>query len=71
VPSRVSMIFYFGLEGLGGMDMDTNEDENARFKLLFPMNMGHGNLYLRIGFRGRCKTLRIHSRAGRVHNSDR
>ncbi|KAF7304743.1 Mannosyl-oligosaccharide glucosidase [Mycena kentingensis (nom. inval.)] len=28
-PSRVSAIFYFGLEGLGGLDMDTEEDENG------------------------------------------
>lgn len=23
------MIFYFGLEGLGGLDMDTDEDDNV------------------------------------------
>jgi len=28
-PSRPSLIFYFGLEGLGGLDMDTDEDENG------------------------------------------
>ncbi|KAJ7489943.1 glycoside hydrolase [Mycena galericulata] len=29
LPSRPSLIFYFGLEGMGGMDMDTDEDENG------------------------------------------
>ncbi|KAJ7715951.1 glycoside hydrolase [Mycena maculata] len=29
VPSHPSLIFYFGLEGLGGIDMDTDEDENG------------------------------------------
>ncbi|KAJ7632404.1 glycoside hydrolase [Roridomyces roridus] len=28
-PSRPSLIFYFGLEGLGGVDMDTDEEENG------------------------------------------
>ncbi|KAJ7684923.1 glycoside hydrolase [Mycena polygramma] len=28
-PSHPSLIFYFGLEGLGGIDMDTDEDENG------------------------------------------
>ncbi|KAF8631416.1 hypothetical protein AX17_005094 [Amanita inopinata Kibby_2008] len=28
-PSRVSAIFYAGLEGLGGLDMETEEDENG------------------------------------------
>ncbi|KAG5727592.1 putative mannosyl-oligosaccharide glucosidase [Termitomyces sp. T112] len=29
VPSRISTIFYFGLEGLGGLEMETDEDENG------------------------------------------
>ncbi|KAJ7752098.1 glycoside hydrolase [Mycena metata] len=29
VPSRTSLIFYFGLEGLGGIDMDTDEQDNG------------------------------------------
>lgn len=29
VPSRISTIFYFGLEGLGGVDLDTEENENV------------------------------------------
>ncbi|KAL5511441.1 CWH41 [Sanghuangporus vaninii] len=29
IPSRTSFIFYFGIEGLGGIDMDTDEDENG------------------------------------------
>ncbi|KAJ7172722.1 glycoside hydrolase [Mycena filopes] len=29
VPSRTSLIFYFGLEGLGGIDMDTDEEDNG------------------------------------------
>ncbi|KZT28597.1 glycoside hydrolase family 63 protein [Neolentinus lepideus HHB14362 ss-1] len=28
-PSRTSFIFYAGLEGLGGLDMETDEDENG------------------------------------------
>ncbi|KAF7322776.1 Mannosyl-oligosaccharide glucosidase [Mycena chlorophos] len=28
-PSRVSTIFYFGIEGLGGLDMETEEEENG------------------------------------------
>ncbi|KAF7295130.1 Mannosyl-oligosaccharide glucosidase [Mycena indigotica] len=28
-PSRISTIFYFGMEGLGALDMDTEEDENG------------------------------------------
>ncbi|KAG6334934.1 hypothetical protein ID866_4151 [Astraeus odoratus] len=29
LPSRVSTIFYMGMEGLGGLDMITDEDENG------------------------------------------
>ncbi|KAH8833864.1 glycoside hydrolase [Flagelloscypha sp. PMI_526] len=29
IPTRTSMIFYFGLEGIGGMDMDTEEDQDG------------------------------------------
>lgn len=29
VPSRISTIFYVGLEGLGGVDLDTEENENV------------------------------------------
>lgn len=32
-PSRISTIFYFGLEGLGGLDMETNENDDVRFKV--------------------------------------
>ncbi|OSD02823.1 glycoside hydrolase family 63 protein [Trametes coccinea BRFM310] len=28
-PSRISTVFYIGLEGLGGIDMDSEEDENG------------------------------------------
>ncbi|KAF5376548.1 hypothetical protein D9757_008280 [Collybiopsis confluens] len=28
-PSRISTIFYFGLEGLGGIDMDTDEEDDG------------------------------------------
>jgi hypothetical protein len=28
-PSRISTIFYFGLEGLGGLDMETNENDDV------------------------------------------
>ena len=30
-PSRISTIFYFGLEGLGGLDMETNENDDVCF----------------------------------------
>ncbi|KAG6879960.1 hypothetical protein C0992_008894 [Termitomyces sp. T32_za158] len=36
IPCRISTIFYFGLEGLGGLEMETDEDENGiqgEFKL--------------------------------------
>lgn len=29
-PSRISTVFYLGLEGLGGIDLITDEDENVR-----------------------------------------
>jgi hypothetical protein len=29
IPTRTSFIFYLGLEGIGGLDMETNEDENV------------------------------------------
>ncbi|KAK7043703.1 Processing alpha glucosidase I [Paramarasmius palmivorus] len=29
LPSRISTVFYFGLEGLGGIDMETDEDEDG------------------------------------------
>ncbi len=29
-PSQISTVFYFGLEGLGGLEMETEEDENVR-----------------------------------------
>ncbi|KAG5650166.1 hypothetical protein H0H81_000476, partial [Sphagnurus paluster] len=29
LPSRISTIFYFGLEGLGGLEMETDENENG------------------------------------------
>lgn len=32
-PSRISTIFYFGLEGLGGLDMETNENDDVSFNL--------------------------------------
>ncbi|KIP04785.1 glycoside hydrolase family 63 protein [Phlebiopsis gigantea 11061_1 CR5-6] len=28
-PSRISTVFYMGLEGLGGLEMETDEDENG------------------------------------------
>ncbi|KAG6865863.1 hypothetical protein C0991_010944 [Blastosporella zonata] len=36
LPSRISTIFYFGLEGLGGLEMESDENENGikgEFKL--------------------------------------
>ncbi|KAI0933864.1 hypothetical protein AcV5_005895 [Taiwanofungus camphoratus] len=29
LPSRISAVFYAGIEGLGGLDMETEEDENG------------------------------------------
>ena len=29
-PSRTSFIFYAGLEGMGGLDLETDENENVR-----------------------------------------
>lgn len=34
-PSRISTIFYLGLEGLGGVDLITDEDENVRASDLY------------------------------------
>ena len=28
-PSRTSFIFYAGLEGMGGLELETDEDENV------------------------------------------
>jgi hypothetical protein len=28
-PSRTSFIFYFGLEGMGGLELETDENENV------------------------------------------
>jgi hypothetical protein len=28
--SQTSTIFYFGVEGMGGLEMETEEDENVR-----------------------------------------
>jgi hypothetical protein len=30
IPSRNSIIWYHGLEGLGGIDLENDEDENVR-----------------------------------------
>lgn len=32
-PSRTSFIFYAGLEGMGGLELETDEDENVRDNL--------------------------------------
>jgi hypothetical protein len=29
VPARISLVFYAGLEGIGGLDMETDENENV------------------------------------------
>jgi hypothetical protein len=29
-PSQISTVFYFGLEGLGGLEMETEEDDSVR-----------------------------------------
>lgn len=29
--SRISVVFYMGMEGLGGIEMETDEDENVSF----------------------------------------
>ena len=33
-PSRVSCIFYVGLDGLGGLDMETEEDDHVSIHIL-------------------------------------
>lgn len=33
-PSRVSCIFYVGLDGLGGLDMETEEDDHVGIHIL-------------------------------------
>lgn len=33
--SRTSFIFYFGVDGLGGLEMDTDEDENVSLPCYF------------------------------------
>ena len=30
IPSRTSFVFYAGLEGLGGLELETDENENVR-----------------------------------------
>src|ERR1700729_3942730 len=39
VPSQNSVIFYLGLEGLGGLDMDSDEEENVGYNLAIPCNI--------------------------------
>ena len=34
-PSRTSFIFYAGLEGMGGLDLETDENENVRSNYLY------------------------------------
>jgi hypothetical protein len=29
LPSQISLVFYAGLEGLGGLEMETDENENV------------------------------------------
>ena len=36
-PSRTSFIFYAGLEGMGGLDLETDENENVRKQFLLPV----------------------------------
>ncbi len=36
IPSRTSFIFYAGVEGMGGLELETDEDENVRKQLLLP-----------------------------------
>lgn len=33
-PSRISCIFYVGLDGLGGLDMETEEDDHVSMHIL-------------------------------------
>jgi Glycosyl hydrolase family 63 N-terminal domain len=35
-PSRTSFIFYAGMEGMGGLDMETDENENVRSIYFYP-----------------------------------
>jgi len=33
--SQISTIFYFGLEGIGGLEMETEEDEDVHLPSMF------------------------------------
>jgi len=35
-PSRTSFIFYAGMEGMGGLDLETDENENVRSIYFYP-----------------------------------
>jgi len=34
MPTRISTIFYFGLEGLGSLEMESDESENVCYPIL-------------------------------------
>ena len=40
-PSRISTIFYLGLEGTGGLEMETDEEEDVR-----PLRVSELHLFL-------------------------
>jgi mannosyl-oligosaccharide glucosidase len=49
IPSRTSFIFYAGVEGMGGLDLETDEDENVRKQLPLPVLT---TKYMRQGIEG-------------------
>lgn len=64
---RTSMIFYSGMEGLGGLDMDTDEDENVCHLLRSYYRITNVTL----GFGRPCGILRLFRGPRRLHNSYR
>jgi hypothetical protein len=60
------VIFYFGLEGLGGLDMESPEEENVTSTILV---VAYQCLIVDLGFGRRHKILWVYSRAGRVYYS--
>ena len=64
-PSRVSAIFYAGLDGLGGIDMVTDEDENVGTIDARNPSLEHLSF---VGCRRIRRICRFHSRSRRFHH---
>lgn len=68
MPSRTSFYFYFGVEGLGGIDLDVEEDENVG--LLFRWSTGVLSLTLALTGPRRAGFLYWqYARSGRLQNT--